>query len=69
MVFLISGDDEMGQHLIPTNKPVPQEPKLNITSVLSINEIILDIHIEKEKESNRDMICCYQYLLIHSRRN
>ena len=44
-----SGDDEIGQHVSPTNQSGSQEPKGGLIFVLCNNEIGSDINTGKEE--------------------
>ena len=53
IIFLVSRDDEIGQHIVPTNIPRysgPQESKIDIISVLGNYGMGSDMH--KIKEDN-----------------
>ena len=53
IIFLMSGDDEIGQHIIPTNIPRysgRQESKIEIISVIGNYGMGSDMH--KIKEDN-----------------
>ena len=47
-ILSISRDDDIGQYVIPTNIPGPQEPKRDIASVLTNNGLGSDMHTIKE---------------------
>ena len=45
---MIPGDDDMGQHVIPTDKTGSQEPKEEIIYFICNNEMSLYMHTRKE---------------------
>ena len=48
VILSIYGDNEVGQHIRPTNIPGPQEPNREITYVLGNNGTSSYMHIRKE---------------------
>ena len=47
-MFLMPGDDDMGQRVIPTYKTGSQEPKEEMFSFICNNEMISDMNKRKE---------------------
>ena len=47
-MFLMPGDDDMGQRVISTDKTGSQEPKKEIISFICNNEMSSDMHTRKE---------------------
>ena len=55
-IFPMSRDNDVGQHVSPTNIPGPQEPKRDIIYFLGTNWMAQDIDKRKKRIKNRSNV-------------